>query len=270
MRNTFTRLAVSAMLWLILADLLPPASAFSISTRTFRSSERDYLNPNTGRFWSMDSYNGNNQDPQSLHKYLYGADNPVNLVDPSGNKTVIVVTDAENKGSGDQKVADKAATHLQKAGWSVIDIQADDFLNIKSPFEGVIFSGHGDSTQSAAITVDVLESKLNKVGSKLDVAMALSCHGFDFITKVSRDGYTTSTALVIGYWGYAINTVGKNYRIGKAVDKWNADPTYTCLSYGNLLADGFGMAAIGIRNTAVSGSGSFFNSIFSIGFSFGF
>jgi hypothetical protein len=28
---------------------------------------------------------GNNEDPQSLHKYLYGADDPVNNVDPSGH-----------------------------------------------------------------------------------------------------------------------------------------------------------------------------------------
>jgi RHS repeat-associated protein len=44
-----------------------------------------YLNPNTGRFWTRDSFEGNNQDPLSLHKYLYGWDNPVNNVDPSGH-----------------------------------------------------------------------------------------------------------------------------------------------------------------------------------------
>lgn len=44
-----------------------------------------YLNPDTGRFWSMDSYAGNNEDPLSLHKYLYSSDNPVSRVDPSGH-----------------------------------------------------------------------------------------------------------------------------------------------------------------------------------------
>ncbi len=43
-----------------------------------------YLNPNTGRFWTMDSYSGNNEDPLSLHKYLYCQADPVNNVDPSG------------------------------------------------------------------------------------------------------------------------------------------------------------------------------------------
>ncbi|HEV2318424.1 MAG TPA: RHS repeat-associated core domain-containing protein, partial [Verrucomicrobiae bacterium] len=44
-----------------------------------------YLNPDTGRFWTMDSYDGDDEDPLSLHKYLYGADNPVNMRDPSGH-----------------------------------------------------------------------------------------------------------------------------------------------------------------------------------------
>jgi hypothetical protein len=42
------------------------------------------MNPNTGRFQAMDTYQGDNEDPLSLHKYLYVANNPVNLTDPSG------------------------------------------------------------------------------------------------------------------------------------------------------------------------------------------
>ena len=44
-----------------------------------------YLNTSTGRFWTMDTYQGNNEDPLSLHKYLYAADDPVNMVDPLGH-----------------------------------------------------------------------------------------------------------------------------------------------------------------------------------------
>jgi RHS repeat-associated protein len=44
-----------------------------------------YLNPNTGRFWSSDQTDGDNEDPLSLHKYLYCQGNPVNLTDPSGH-----------------------------------------------------------------------------------------------------------------------------------------------------------------------------------------
>ena len=36
----------------------------------------------------MDPFAGNNQDPQSLHKYLYCHNNPVNGIDPSGKFTI--------------------------------------------------------------------------------------------------------------------------------------------------------------------------------------
>jgi RHS repeat-associated protein len=42
------------------------------------------MNPNTGRFWTPDSFEGFQTDPLSLHKYLYAHNNPVNLTDPSG------------------------------------------------------------------------------------------------------------------------------------------------------------------------------------------
>ncbi len=43
-----------------------------------------YLNPETGRFHTLDTFEGFNQDPLSLHKYLYANVNPVNFTDPTG------------------------------------------------------------------------------------------------------------------------------------------------------------------------------------------
>ena len=45
-----------------------------------------YYDPATGRFNRLDPFAGNNQDPQSLHKYLYAHANPVMGVDPSGRE----------------------------------------------------------------------------------------------------------------------------------------------------------------------------------------
>ena len=42
------------------------------------------MNPSTGTFISMDSYQGSIYDPVSLHKYLYANANPVMYTDPSG------------------------------------------------------------------------------------------------------------------------------------------------------------------------------------------
>jgi RHS repeat-associated protein len=38
-----------------------------------------YLDVETGRFWSLDDFEGNNSDPQSLHKYLYAHANPISI-----------------------------------------------------------------------------------------------------------------------------------------------------------------------------------------------
>lgn len=43
-----------------------------------------YLNPAAGRFWTMDPYQGQLSEPQSLHKYLYVHNDPVNYFDHSG------------------------------------------------------------------------------------------------------------------------------------------------------------------------------------------
>lgn len=49
-----------------------------------------YLNTTTGRFWSMDTYEGDRQSPASLHKYLYNQGDPVDHVDPSGHQMLAV------------------------------------------------------------------------------------------------------------------------------------------------------------------------------------
>ena len=43
-----------------------------------------YYDQRQGRFWSMDSNEGDVQAPLSLHKYLYAGNNPVSNLDPSG------------------------------------------------------------------------------------------------------------------------------------------------------------------------------------------
>lgn len=47
-----------------------------------------YLNTDSGRFWTMDGYEGKNEDPMSIHKYLYASCSPIDCWDPSGQFTL--------------------------------------------------------------------------------------------------------------------------------------------------------------------------------------
>ena len=48
-----------------------------------------YYNPLTGRFVSQDPFAGTTFTPDTLHRYLYGAANPVRFVDPSGRDALV-------------------------------------------------------------------------------------------------------------------------------------------------------------------------------------
>ena len=48
-----------------------------------------YYDQDNGRFNRLDSFEGNNIDPQSLHKYAYAHCDPVNGIDPSGKFTFL-------------------------------------------------------------------------------------------------------------------------------------------------------------------------------------
>ncbi len=50
------------------------------------------MNPLTGRFWTMDSYEGQRSEPESLHKYLYASADGVNGTDPGGYMTLASVS----------------------------------------------------------------------------------------------------------------------------------------------------------------------------------
>jgi len=43
-----------------------------------------YLDSDSGRFWIRDKYEGVSMNPESVHKYLYVCDSPINRFDPSG------------------------------------------------------------------------------------------------------------------------------------------------------------------------------------------
>src|SRR4051812_34647830 len=62
------------------------ALAFFVGTET---SYGRWMDTRTGRFHTLDKFEGKTSEPLSLHKYLYAQDNPVNLLDPSGEQVAV-------------------------------------------------------------------------------------------------------------------------------------------------------------------------------------
>lgn len=51
-----------------------------------------YYDPSSGRFLTEDSYRGEIGHPDTLHLYVYCANDPVNYVDPSGHEAIYLIT----------------------------------------------------------------------------------------------------------------------------------------------------------------------------------
>jgi RHS repeat-associated protein len=100
-----------------------------------------YLNTSTGRFWSMDTEEGGDQNPMSRHKYLYAEDEPVNGADPSGNDDLTELT----AGFGVSETLDtmpvpRAANANQKLGIG-IEVPPDNAVK-NNVFNVAVDPGH--------------------------------------------------------------------------------------------------------------------------------
>lgn len=131
-----------------------------------------YLSQSTGRFWTMDSDDVNEQDPEqpiTLHKYLYADANPSNVIDPSGH----------------QGIDDIGLASL------VVDI-IDIFSTIEEPRGGSVIDSSKASITSCQVNLDTFASTLtgNTSGATVSghncshaVYVALQAGGANF------DGY---------------------------------------------------------------------------------
>lgn len=69
-------------------DFLYTGEQYNANTGLYYLRAR-YMDPSTGTFISMDSYQGSLYDPVSLHKYLYANANPVKYTDPTGYYSLV-------------------------------------------------------------------------------------------------------------------------------------------------------------------------------------
>ena len=86
-------------LLLILALFIAPLDSFA-----------RYYNPSTGRFMTMDSFEGEPTNPLSLHKYTFAENDPVNKTDPTGHEALVGLSLSMSLGQGLHSQYDNGVT----------------------------------------------------------------------------------------------------------------------------------------------------------------
>jgi RHS repeat-associated protein len=135
-----------------------------------------YLNPNSGRFWTMDSFEGNAAEPLSLHKYLYVHADPVNGIDPSGHEfSVIGFQVASAMGTVLQSMYDDGVLN---AGFAIQDSLLD---SLKQYTVTELFMEALDLDESLENAVEYVAERLRSYGASEEDAEAYAFREyFDF------------------------------------------------------------------------------------------
>jgi RHS repeat-associated protein len=186
-----------------------------------------YAQPDTGRFWTADGFEGFADEPISLHRYLYANANPVTGTDPSGNFTLISINvsfsisinlrnvQAQYLSQATRIIADKllkvsamfARQYLDFRGFARIDVRPVSNLVFYRPFNRDRNLGPEEF-----LGVDILYSQSLSffhaaVAARLISAIAgtFSIVKTDFKTKLSL---AAKLAVKVAKWAIK-NTVGK-------------------------------------------------------------
>jgi RHS repeat-associated protein len=195
-----------------------------------------YFNPNTGRFWTMDTDEGDQEDPQSLHKYLYCDGNVINKIDPLGLYVAVITSDGErtvvpNNAAAlfvELKLVNKLHKHVAAliiAGhggprFITLDAAQDYQMTAAGPSVTLI---DGSSTPNKSWEIAGL---LHQVLSPSARILLRACDTASGVGNIAEDMSSLfPTATVVGYNGPVIN-------FGLV------DPLYDIMLNGNVMSFG--------------------------------
>ncbi len=145
-----------------------------------------YYNQENGRFGSVDPYRGNLYDPQSLHKYAYCHDEPVNANDPSGEMSLSEIMIAGAISMGISLVVNFSIFKSKKSTWQIVGEAA---LAGIAGIVGVPVAILAASIATSGILALVLAS----------VMIGVFSVGFELLQQVLGTGQTDPVKLLIAF-----------------------------------------------------------------------
>ena len=83
-----------------------------------------FYNPVDGRFLTQDPYRGSNDQPDTWHLYGYCIGNPINFIDPSGNRLVIPVAGSRDTMRGFLRQLTRYRVNVNNSGRVTVDRSA--------------------------------------------------------------------------------------------------------------------------------------------------
>jgi len=125
-----------------------------------------YMDPSTGTFVSMDTYQGSIFDPVSLHKYLYANANPVMNVDPSGYFAMAAGLAVSSIIDAEQRAYDAFCIAV---GMALITALNQTLIQYRSQISELVFNMAEDTEGSLDWSIsDWWERLKEKIRSKSD------------------------------------------------------------------------------------------------------